>query len=233
MHRDSTARALSLLSLLQSGVERSGPGLASRLQISERTLRRDMTRLRQLGYTIDARPGPGSTYQLRPGLAMPPLLFEDEEITAVVAGLRWVQAQLADDAATRALTKLGQVLPERLRRRAAATDLATEVLDGSGRGVTAHTVGAVADAVAADGRIRFAYRDQHGRVSSRLIDPYRHVLNGGRWYLVGYDIDRDDWRTFRFDRVTGVERVHGSYRRRPFPDDSIGRWLGADFGRGP
>jgi predicted DNA-binding transcriptional regulator YafY len=228
--RDPTARALTLLSLLQSRPQWAATELAVRLGTSVRTVRRDAHRLRRLGYTIQARPGPGSTYQLVPGLSIPPLLFTSEEVTAIVTGLRLIHTRLHDDASAGALAKLDQVLPINLRRRAAATDLATEVLDDAGP-ATAAAIGAVADAVADDGRIRFMYVDQRGRSSTRLVEPYRHVLRAGRWYLVGYDVDRDEWRTFLFDRVTEVERVRGNYQGHDFPHESIGRWLATDFGR--
>ena len=231
MPDDPTARTLRLLALLQSRTRWPAAELARRLKVSSRTLRRDTDRLRRLGYAIEARPGPGSTYRLVPGVAVPPLLFEPGEITAVIAGLKLIQSQLPADDAASALAKLDQVLPPALRRRAAATDLATQVLDAPDPGLSAQSVGLVADAVAEQGRIRFAYRDQHGLGSARLVDPYRQVLRAGHWYLVGFDLDRDDWRTFRFDRVTDLERVPGVYQRHEFPDDSIAHWFTTDFGR--
>lgn len=232
MFQAPTERALRLLALLQSRAGWTADELAGRLRVSSRTVRRDVDGLRRLGYAVEARPGPGSTYRLVPGVSVPPLLFDPDEITAVVAGLRLVRARLpGDDSAARALAKLDQVLPNRLRRRAAATDLATEVLEDGDPAVAAATVGIVADAVADGGRVRFTYRDQRGQSSIRLVAPYRHVLTGGRWYLIGLDLDRDDWRTFRFDRVTDIERVPGTSRLREFPDDSISRWFATDFGR--
>jgi len=229
---DATSRALQLLALLQSRVGWSAEDLAGRLGVSSRTVRRDVDGLRRLGYAVEARPGPGSTYRLVPGVSIPPLLFEPDEITAVVAGLRLVQARLpGDDSVARALAKLDQVLPNKLRRRAAATNLATEVLEDEGPGVAASTVGLVADAVSEGGRVRFSYRDQRGQSSVRRLAPYRHVLRDGRWYLVGYDLDRDDWRTFRFDRVTDIERLPGTSGPLEFPDDSISRWFATDFAR--
>lgn len=231
MEQDPTARALALLSLLQSRSQWSATELADRLGTSLRTLRRDAHRLRDLGYTIDARPGPGSVYRLAPGLSIPPLLFTADEVSALVAGLHLVQTRTCDDAAASALAKLDQVLPASLRRRATATDLAIEALDDAEPLIRATSIGAVADAIAEQGRIRFHYIDRRGGLSSRLIDPHRHVLGAGHWYLVGYDVDRDDWRTFRFDRVTDIERIPGTYRRREFPDESVQRWFAADFGR--
>ncbi|GAB2655916.1 hypothetical protein GCM10027068_39780 [Prescottella soli] len=149
----------------------------------------------------------------------------------ITAGLRLIAPHLkGDNSAAVAPAKLDQVLPQRLRCRAAAIDLAIEVLEED-HSVTAQTVGAVADAVAESGRIRFTYRDENGAWSSRVVDPHRHVHSAGHWYLVGFDFDRGDWRTFRFDRISAVDRIAGTYRRRDFPEESIGRWFGTEFGR--
>ncbi|MFE7114779.1 helix-turn-helix transcriptional regulator [Streptomyces sp. NPDC057654] len=231
---EPTARTLTLLTLLQSGGEWTAADLAERLGTSVRTVRRDAQRLRRLGYTVEARPGPGSAYRLRPGVKIPPLLFTADEITALVAGLHLIRAWLPEEAvASSALLKLDQVLPRPLRRRAAATDLATEVLQQPGAVVEAATVGVIADAVAGDGRVRFDYVDQYGRPTTRLVEPYRHFLRAGQWYLVGFDVDRDDWRTFRLDRITDISAVEGTYPPRAFPDESIEHWLTTDFGRAP
>ncbi|MGW3012063.1 helix-turn-helix transcriptional regulator [Streptomyces sp. NPDC001219] len=234
MEPDPAIRTLTLLTLLQSGGEWTAADLAERLGTSVRTVRRDVQRLRRLGYQVEARPGPGSGYRLRPGVKVPPLLFTPDEITALVAGLHLIRAWLPDAAvASSALLKLDQVLPRPLRRRAAATDLATEVLQQPGAVVAAATVGVIADAVAGDGRLRFRYTDQHGGTSTRLVEPYRHFLRAGQWYLVAFDVDRDDWRTFRLDRITDISPVAGTYRPRAFPDESIEHWLTTDFGRAP
>ncbi|MBI0315275.1 YafY family transcriptional regulator [Streptomyces javensis] len=234
MELDPTIRTLTMLTLLQSGGEWTAAELAERLGASVRTVRRDAQRLRRLGYTVEARPGPGSAYRLSPGTRIPPLLFTADEITALVAGLHLIRAFLPEAAvASSALLKLDQVLPRPLRRRAAATDLATEVLQQPGAVVSAATVGVIADAVAEDGRVRFHYTDQHRRASTRLVEPYRHFLRAGHWYLVAFDVDRDDWRTFRLDRITDISRVAGTYRPHPFPDESIEHWLTTDFGRAP
>ncbi|MFD7920990.1 helix-turn-helix transcriptional regulator [Streptomyces sp. NPDC059740] len=222
------------LTLLQSGGEWTATDLAARLGTSVRTARRDIQRLRRLGYTVEARPGPGSAYRLRPGGRLPPLLFTADEITALVAGLHLIRAWLPEEEVTAsALLKLDQVLPRPLRRRAAAIDLATEVLQQPGAVVTAATVGVIADAVAEDGRLRFRYLDRHGRPSTRLVEPYRHFLRAGHWYLVAFDVERDDWRTFRLDRITDISPVAGTHRPRTFPYTSIERWLTSDFGRVP
>ncbi|GGU06534.1 helix-turn-helix transcriptional regulator [Streptomyces violascens] len=232
MDLDPTLRTLTMLTLLQSGGEWTAADLAERLGASIRTVRRDAQRLRRLGYTVEARPGPGSAYRLSPGVKVPPMLFSADEITALVAGLHLIRAWLPDDAvAPSALLKLDQILPRPLRRRAAATDLATEVLQQPGAVVAAATVGVIADAVAADGRLRFRYVDQHGRPSTRLVEPHRHCLRAGQWYLVAFDVDRDDWRLFRLDRISGISSVAGAHRPHEFPDESIEHWLTTDFGR--
>ncbi|WP_435603624.1 helix-turn-helix transcriptional regulator [Streptomyces sp. bgisy130] len=223
---------MTLLTLLKSGGEWTAADLAERLGTSIRTVRRDAQRLRRLGYTVEARPGPGSAYRLSPGAKGPPLLFTADEVTALVAGLHLIRAWLPEDpVALSALLKLDQVLPRPLRRRAAATDLATEVLQQPGAVVAAATVGVIADAGADGGRLRFRYVDHHGRPSTRLVEPYRHFLRAGHWYLVAFDADRDDWRTFRLDRIDDISPVPGTYQPHAFPDTSIEHWLTTDFGR--
>ncbi|MFJ8540728.1 helix-turn-helix transcriptional regulator [Streptomyces sp. NPDC093586] len=232
MDLDPVTRTLNLLALLQSGGERTPAELAERLGTSVRTVRRDVQRLRRLGYTVEARPGPGSAYRLRPGVRIPPLLFTADEITALVAGLRLIHAWLPGETVTAsALLKLDQVLPRSLRSRAAATDLATEVLQQPDAAISAATVGVIADAVAQEGRLRFRYTDRHRRPSTRLVEPYRHFLRAGHWYLVAFDVDREDWRTFRLDRITDVSREPGGHRPREFPSPSLEHWLSHDFGR--
>ncbi|MFD4637911.1 helix-turn-helix transcriptional regulator [Lentzea sp. NPDC058436] len=232
MVRNPASRALRLLSLLQSGADHTGASLAGRLGVSARTVRRDAERLRALGYRIETRPGPGGTYRLAAGSSIPPLLFDEEEITAVITGLRLVQAHLGDvDVASQALGKLARVLPARLARRVRATDQATEVFADGVAPVAAATLGAVAEAIGERGRIRFAYRDQSGRASDRLVDPYRLVLRDAHTYLIGFDQGREDWRLFRLDRITAIERVPGSYPPREFPETSIAEWFATDFGR--
>lgn len=234
MDADPTVRTLNLLMLLQSGADWPAATLAQRLGVSVRTVRRDAQRLREMGYDVQARPGPGSGYRLRPGVQIPPLLFSADEISAVIAGLRVLQTWLPEDPVTAgALLKLAQVLPRRLRQRAAATDLATEVLQQPTTAITATSIGVIADAVADNSRIEFHYTDQHNRSSTRLVEPYRHVLRTGRWYLIAFDLDRDDWRTFCIDRMTGLTPVPGTHQPHEFPDTSIEHWLTTDFGRAP
>lgn len=234
MDADPTARTLNLLMLLHSGADWPAATLAQRLGVSVRTVRRDAQRLRELGYDVQARPGPGSSYRLRPGVKIPPLLFSADEISAVIAGLRVLQTWLPEDPVTSsALLKLDQVLPRRLRQRAAATDLATEVLQQPATAITSASIGVIADAVAHNSRIAFHYTDQRNESSTRLVEPYRHILRTGRWYLVAFDLDRDDWRTFCIDRMTELTPVPGTYQPHEFPDTSIEHWLTTDFGRAP
>ncbi|MFI9844493.1 helix-turn-helix transcriptional regulator [Nonomuraea sp. NPDC051941] len=232
MDETPTARTLQLLSLLRSGGDWPAADLAQRLRVSVRTVRRDAQRLRELGYDVRARPGPGSAYRLHPGVKIPPLLFTEDEISMIIAGLRVLEAWVPDDPATSAaLLKLDQVLPRRLRRRAAATALVTEVLQQPAAVITSATIGVLADAVADNTRVRFRYTDRNGDRSERLIEPYRHILRNGRWYLVGFDVCRADWRLFCIDRVRDLTPVPGDYEPHTFPDLSIERWLTSDFGR--
>jgi len=241
MASDPSTRALELLSVLQRGGEWTAAVLAARLGVSTRTVRRDVERLRRLGYRVDSRPGPSSAYRLRAGRSVPPLLFTADEVAILVAGVRLIAPRLASaesaggadraDDADSALAKLENVLSPALRQRAHAMDLATEVLDDA-HGVSVQVVGALADAVAESGRVRFGYRDRNDAASVRTVDPYRHVYRAGHWYLVGFDLDRDEWRTYRMDRIGSVERIPGTYRRRDLPGESLGRWFDTDFGRG-
>ncbi|WCM55228.1 WYL domain-containing protein [Microbacterium sp. EF45047] len=228
-----TDRALRLLSLLQAGGDLPAGLLARRLGVSERTVRRDARRLRDLGYDVRSRPGPGSGYRLHPGVRIPPLLFTEDEVAAVAAGLGVLAAWAPEDeAAVAAAGKLAQVLPPRLARRARAVALSTQVLrTGIRPAVDVAVIGTIADAVAAGTRVRFSYTDGEGRATRRLTEPYRHVLRGDVWYLVAFDVDRDDWRLFRLDRVTDAEPAPGTARERPFPEASVEAWLASDFGR--
>ncbi|MFD0690166.1 helix-turn-helix transcriptional regulator [Actinomadura fibrosa] len=202
---DSSIRLLNLLSLLQTPREWPGGELAERLRVSGRTIRRDIERLRELGYPVEATKGPEGGYRLVAGAAMPPLLLDDEEAVAIAVGLRGAAAHPVDgigEASARALAKLEQVLPSRLRRRVGVLGAATVPLvpDGGPTVDPAH-LAVLAAAIANRERVRFAYRSGGGADSRRLAEPHRIVAAGRRWYLVAYDLDRDDWRTFRVDRV--------------------------------
>ncbi len=203
---DASARLLGLLSLLQAPREWSGSELAARMGVSPRTIRRDVERLRDLGYPVQATMGPDGGYRLVAGAAMPPLLLDDEEAVAIAIGLRTAAGNAVEgieEASVRALAKLEQVLPSRLRRRVATLNAATVPLQaGAGPSVDPGVLAVVASASAGGERLRFAYSAADGSGSRRLVEPYRLVASGRRWYLVAYDTGRDDWRSFRVDRMT-------------------------------
>ncbi|QES48714.1 transcriptional regulator [Streptomyces venezuelae] len=202
---DTPARLLTLLSLLQTPREWPGSELAERLGVSARTIRRDIDRLRELGYPVEASLGAEGGYRLVAGAAMPPLLLDDEEAVAIAVGLRAGAGHAiegVEEASVRALAKLEQVLPARLRHRVSALQSATVALTrGDGASIDPRTLTVMAGAVAGQERLRFAYRAGDGAESRRLVEPYRLVSTGRRWYLVAYDLERADWRTFRVDRV--------------------------------
>ncbi|MFE2721930.1 helix-turn-helix transcriptional regulator [Kitasatospora sp. NPDC059327] len=202
---DTPARLLTLLSLLQTPREWPGSELAERLRVSPRTIRRDIDRLRELGYPVQATMGAVGGYRLVAGTAMPPLLLDDEEAVAIAVGLRAAAGHAVvgiEEASVRALGKLLQVLPGRLRHRVGALNAATvPLLSGDGPTVDPEDLTVLANAVTNRERLRFGYRAGDGAESNRRVEPNRLVSAGRRWYLVGFDLDRDDWRLFRVDRI--------------------------------
>ena len=224
---ETSTRLLELLSLLQARREWSGPELADRLGVGPRTIRRDMERLRRLGYPVDASPGVAGGYRLGAGASLPPLLLDEEEAVAVAVGLRTaasVGVAGIEETAVRALGKLEQLLPKRLRRRVNALGAATVPYPGTGPAVDAETLATIATACRDGERVRFAYRSHDGAATRRLVEPHRLVHTGRRWYLVAYDTDRADWRTFRVDRI---ERVTADRRfvPRPPPAEDIAAYV--------
>ncbi|MFI1469884.1 helix-turn-helix transcriptional regulator [Streptomyces wuyuanensis] len=203
---ETSARLLRLLSLLQAHREWSGSELADRLGVTARTVRRDVDRLRELGYPVNASPGTGGGYQLGAGAELPPLLLDDEEAVAVAVGLRTAAGHGIEgigETSVRALAKLEQVLPHRLRRRIGALNAYTvPMLRAPQDQADPSVLTELANACRDSERLRFEYRDHNGTVSRRTVDPHRLVCTERRWYLVAWDLDRDDWRTFRVDRVT-------------------------------
>ncbi|MEV4175557.1 YafY family protein [Nonomuraea sp. NPDC049709] len=199
------SRLLNLLSLLQTPREWPGGELAERLGVSRRTVRRDVERLRDLGYPVEATMGAAGGYRLVAGTAMPPLLLDDEEAVAITVGLSTAArhpVQGIEEASVRALAKLEQVLPARLRHRVRSLGGATVPMPAlEGPQVDPGRLTALAVAAAGKERVRFAYRANDGATSRRLVDPHRLVVAGRRWYLLGHDLDRDDWRIFRIDRI--------------------------------
>lgn len=215
---ETSARLLRLLTVLQGRPSWSGAELADRLEVTGRTVRRDVERLRSLGYPVHATAGAGGGYRLGAGGALPPLLLDDDEAVAVVAGLRMVAdgtvAGFAE-ASLGALTKLEQVMPTRLRHRVATLREATVTIASVAPTLTPESLLALAAACRVSERVRIAYRDRAGTATDRRIDPYRLVHSGQRWYLVAYDADREAWRTFRVDRIRDVTPTG---RRTPPPD---------------
>jgi predicted DNA-binding transcriptional regulator YafY len=197
---------LRLLSLLQMPRMWPGNELTARLGVSRRTIRRDVERLRDLGYPVRTAMGVGGGYRLMAGTAMPPLLLDDEEAVAIAVGLHAAAANAIEgmeEASVRALAKLEQVLPSRLRHRVGAISSATVPLPAADApGVDPAVLAAVASASAEGQRLRFGYVSADGVRSRRRVEPGRLITAGRRWYLVGYDNDQDDWRTFRVDRIT-------------------------------
>ena len=229
MTTDTPARLLQLLSLLQTPREWPGGELADRLGVSRRTVRRDIDRLRELGYPVQATLGSDGGYRLVAGKAMPPLVLDDEEAVAIAVGLRAGAGHAlegVDEASVRALAKLEQVLPSRLRHRVATLQAATTPLtSGDGASIAPETLTVMASTVAGQERLRFAYRAKDGTESRRLTEPYRLVSTGQRWYLVAYDLDREDWRTFRVDRVSRPFATGARFTPRELPTGSAAEYL--------
>ncbi|MDO3705285.1 YafY family protein [Micromonospora sp. C28SCA-DRY-2] len=228
---DVTGRMLSLLSTLQSGRSFSGDELARRLGVSPRTLRRDVERLRGYGYPVDTQPGPGGYYRLAAGRTMPPLVLDDDEAIATLLGLASLAATGPaaagglDAAATRAYGKLDQFLPARLRPRVASVRASLETGAQETPPVAAEQVGLLAEAIDRAEVVTFDYTDARGGRSRRRVEPYRQVHHLLRWYLLGWDLDRADWRVFRLDRVGDPLRTGTGYRRRPLPAGSALEYL--------
>lgn len=200
---ETSGRLLRLLSLLQIRREWPGAELADRLGVSVRTVRRDVERLRMLGYPVHAVRGVAG-YQLGAGADVPPLLLDDEEAVAVAMGLRTAAGGTIagiEEASVRALAKVEQVLPERLRRRVNALGSITVPLRQGGPTVEPGVLTAVATAARDREQLRFDYVRHDGGEQRRRAEPHRLVSSGRRWYLVAWDVDRDDWRTFRVDRM--------------------------------
>ncbi|MFF4491169.1 helix-turn-helix transcriptional regulator [Streptomyces sp. NPDC001544] len=229
MTTDTPARLLQLLSLLQTPREWPGGELAERLGVSRRTVRRDVDRLRELGYPVQATMGADGGYRLVAGKAMPPLVLDDEEAVAIAVGLRAGAGHAVagvDEASVRALAKLEQVLPARLRHRVSTLQAATTLLtSGDGASIAPETLTVMASTVAGRERLRFAYRAKDGSESRRLTEPYRLVSTGRRWYLVAYDLNRDDWRTFRVDRVSDPFATGARFTPRELPTGSAAEYL--------
>jgi predicted DNA-binding transcriptional regulator YafY len=217
---ETSGRLLALLSLLQARRDWAGAELADRLGVSGRTIRRDVERLRDLGYPVDSLTGPAGGYRLQAGAAMPPLLLDDEEAIAIAVGLRTAaRASVTgiEETAVRALVKLEQVLPSHLRRRVRSLSSATIAPPVGGPTVDPQHLTVIAAACRDAERLRFAYRRRDGTDSRREVEPHSLVNLGWRWYLVAWDRGREDWRSFRVDRLERPASTGVRFTARPLP----------------
>jgi predicted DNA-binding transcriptional regulator YafY len=221
---ETSARLLRLLSLLQARPDWPGADLAERLGVSARTVRRDVERLRRLGYPVHATPGVAGGYRLGAGAALPPLLLDDDEAVAVAVGLRTAASGSVagiEETSVRALAKLEQVLPSRLRHRVNALWTSTVPVPGDGPTVDPEVLTAVAGACRDHQRLRFDYLDHGGTGSVRTVEPHRLVCWGRRWYLLAWDTDRREWRSFRVDRLQPRTPTGPRFTPRDLPDDEV------------
>ncbi|HEY1135733.1 MAG TPA: YafY family protein [Nocardioides sp.] len=222
----TSARMLRLLSLLQTHRFWSGSELSERLEVSDRTLRRDVERLRDLGYPVDATRGHAGGYQLQAGAALPPLLVEDDEAVAIALGLRAAAGGAVaglEESALRALTKVVSVMPPKLRRRMEAVASQTQSAPRRAPTIDAGVLTRLAQCCRDDERLRFAYDARRATTSGseiprRHVEPQALVTLGQRWYLVAWDLDRRDWRTFRVDRISDPDSTRERFAPRTLPD---------------
>jgi predicted DNA-binding transcriptional regulator YafY len=222
---ETSARLLRLLSLLQSRRDWSGADLADQLGVTARTVRRDVDKLRGLGYPVHGSTGTAGGYRLGAGAALPPLLLDDDEAVAVAVGLRTAAGGTVagiEETSVRALAKLEQVLPARLRQRVNALQSVTVPLPVGAAVVRAETLTVIAAACRGHERLRFDYESRDGTATLRTTEPYRLVHTGRRWYLVAWDVDRAAWRTFRVDRIAPRTPTGPRFAPRTPPADVLG-----------
>jgi predicted DNA-binding transcriptional regulator YafY len=224
---ETSARLLRLLSLLQTPRDWTGADLAERLDVDVRTVRRDIGKLRSLGYPVHATPGIAG-YRLGAGAKLPPLLLDDEEAVAVAIGLRAAAGGTIagiEESSLRALAKLEQVLPSALRHRVRLLRSVTVSVPATGATVDPEDLMAIAAACRDRLRLRFDYRAHDGTEGVRVTEPHRLVNGGGRWYLIGWDVDRADWRTYRVDRMRPRVPTGPRFAPRQAPDVDLARYL--------
>jgi predicted DNA-binding transcriptional regulator YafY len=231
----TSGRLLTLLSLLQARRDWPGQLLADRLEVSERTIRRDVDRLRELGYPVQATMGPDGGYRLEAGAELPPLLFDDEQAVALAVALQLAATSGAGiaDAAWRALSTVRQVMPGRLRRRVDSIDVVGTPRRPETETDTAVLL-AVTDAARAHAQLRFDYRavGPQARAADgapRFVEPHQVLNRGGRWYLLAWDLDRDDWRTFRIDRMAPRTPTGPRFTPREIPGGDVAAFVAARF----
>ena len=224
---ETSARLLRVLSLLHARPEWSGAALAARLGVSARTVRRDVDRLRALGYPVQAARG-AAGYRLGAGAALPPLLLDDEEAVAVAVGLRTAAGGTVsgiEEASLRALAKLEQVLPSRLRPRVNALQTYIAPPRGADLKVDSDVLAALASACRDHLRLRLDYHGHDGAATIRAVEPYRLVHTGRRWYLVAWDTDREDWRTYRVDRIRPHTPAGPRFTPRVLPAEDVAAYV--------
>jgi predicted DNA-binding transcriptional regulator YafY len=232
---DTSARLLRLLSLLQSPRRWSGADLAERLEVDVRTVRRDIDKLRTLGYPVHAASGVAG-YRLGAGTNLPPLLLEDDEAVAVAIGLRTAAGGTVtgiEETSLRALAKLEQVLPSRLRHRVNVLHSVTVTVPTAGRTVDPQTLTTIAAACREHHQLRFDYQTHEGATATRRAEPHRLVHTGRRWYLVGWDVDRADWRTYRVDRMRPRVPTGPRFTPRQPPDTDLAGYLSRGVSTAP
>ncbi|WP_238845547.1 helix-turn-helix transcriptional regulator [Nocardia terpenica] len=231
---DVTRRMLALLTFLQTGRRFGGAELAARLETSPRTVRRDVERLREYGYPVTTQPGPGGFYRLSAGRTLPPLVFDDDEAVATVVGLSLLASTAAPEeaapaeigvAADRAFGKIDQLLPARLRSRTAALRATVEAATQAAPPIDAEVLATLAAAAARHQHVAFTYTARDGSASRRRVEPYRQVHLHLRWYLLAWDRDRADWRTFRIDRIAETSVGGTVFDPRPLPAQSAAAYL--------
>ena len=230
----TTSRLLALLSLLQSRRDWPGAVLAARLDVSHRTVRRDVDRLRDMGYTIRATMGPDGGYRLDAGEQLPPLLFDDDQVVALAVALRAAALSGAgvEEAAVRALTTVRQVMPSRLRHRLDAlefTAIGARAGDAARTPVSPDVLIALSAAARAREILRFDYAGGDQGAAPRRVEPHHLVTSGGRWYLVAWDLDRDDWRIFRVDRIDPRTPAGPRFAARDVPGGDVAAFVSARF----
>jgi len=231
-----TSRLLNLLSLLQTRRDWPGSVLAERLGISHRTVRRDVDRLREMGYSIHATMGADGGYRLEAGSELPPLLFDDDQVIALAVSLRaaTITGVGIEEAALRALTTVRQVMPSRLRHRMNALDFTAIPGDAAPASVSADVLVALSTAVRASEVLRFDYAGRRADAATdpappRRVEPHHLVTSRGRWYLVAWDLDGDDWRIFRADRITPRTPTGPRFVPRDIPGGDVAEYVSARF----
>jgi predicted DNA-binding transcriptional regulator YafY len=225
---NTSARLLRLLSLFQIRRYWSGLELSARLEVTPRTLRRDVDRLRSLGYPVNSSSGTAGGYQLAAGATLPPLLLDDDEAVAVAVGLRTAASGTVagiEAASMRALSKLEQLLPTRLRGRVTALSAFIMHVGNTGPTVDANTLSSIAGACRDCEMLHFNYRSRDGAASTREVEPHRLVHTGRRWYLAAWDTGRKNWRTFRLDRIDTKISIGGRFTPREAPDGDFAAYV--------